>query len=308
MRQRNQKSGQTGRDLETDQRELEQLKSDYLMLARQALDRAKALLTESDSNQFIYAALELRRAFEALVYENALRFTDELVGEDYSLWQPLQLLERLIEIDPAADAELEMQLHDPKTDRWVSLGRQQRIGLAALRKRYHALGNHLHTPPLAQMMRGRRQTGRSLSKLCHECVGLIEADLGASLRIGQMAIFGYINLTCLECGAAIRRRLNALRTRQNEAPGTKDLIVAKCSKCLASYEIRSDGADDVICKAQRWIGHCPYSDCEGVHKKWMREVKDGMISSCPSCGRKAVFAHAYAFLPEAIFRDVKRSS
>jgi len=291
---------------QADERELERLKSAYLALAREALDRAKTLLTENDNSRLVYAALELRRAFEALVYENALRFTDELVGEDYAVWQPLQILERLIEIDPVADATLEMKLQDPGTGEWLSLGHQRRISLKAPRKRYYALGNYLHTPALAQMMRGRRQNRRSLLKLCGECVELIDKDLGAPLRIGRMAIFGHVDIVCRGCGATIRRRLNALRTPRNNGPGTKEVIQAKCSKCPASYEIHADGADGVKWREQRWDGNCPYPNCEGVHTKRAREVKDGMVSACPSCGKRAQFTKTFSFLPEALIKQLRR--
>lgn len=285
---------------------LKQLQSAYLALAREAIDRAKILLSVADENQFIYAALELRRAFEALVYENALRFTDELVGEDYSVWQPAQLLERLLEIDPVADATLEMKMQDPQTGEWLSLGHQRRIALPTLRKRYHALGNYLHAPSLTQMLHGRRQDLNSLLKLCSECMELIEEDLKATLRLGRMAIFGSVTIECRQCGAPIRRLLNALKTPQNKAPGTKKFIVAKCSKCPASYEICADGADGVMWREQRWTGNCPYPGCEGRHTKWAREVKDRMASTCPSCGKRAVFTQAYTFLPEDVLKELQK--
>jgi hypothetical protein len=298
--------GEPRREGESVEQQRERLKADYMKLAREAVDRAKALLEEPDAQKPIYAALELRRAFEALVYENALRFTDELVGEDFAVWQPTQLLERLIGIDPVADSDLEFHMQDPASGEWLKLGLQQRISLPALKRRYYALGNHLHTPALAQMMRGRRQKRASLLKLCNECVDLIEKDLNASMRIGRMAIFGNFDIECLSCGAQIRWMLNALRTPRNSAPGTKEVIVAKCSKCPASYEIRSDGAEALRWREQRWEAECPYLDCEGVHRKWGREVKDGMESVCPTCGKKAVIAAALTFLPEAVLKAARK--
>ena len=299
-------SGESTGEGESVEQQSERLKADYLKLAREALGRAKALLEDGNGEKPIYAALELRRAFEALVYENALRFTDELVDEDIAMWQPSKLLERLIGIDPIADADLEFHMQDSKTGEWLKLGRQQRISLPALKKRYYALGSHLHMPSLAQMMRGKRPKRASLLKLCDECVELIGKDLNASLRIGRMAIFGNFDIECLGCGAPIRRMLNALRTSRNNAPGTKEVIVAKCSKCPASYEIWSDGADALQWREQRWTAECPYPDCDGVHTKWGREVKDGMESVCPICGKKSVITGALTFLPEAVLKAARK--
>lgn len=288
-----------------DEGELERLKSEYIKLARRAVDRAKALLKKDDGEAPVYAALELRQAFEALVYENALRFTDELVGEDHSVWQPLQLLERLLEIDPVADADLELHMQDPATGEWLRVGRQQRVSLKALKKRYFALGNRLHTPSLAQMMRGKPPSRRSLLKLCGECVDLIEKDLGASMRLGRMNIFGHLDIGCVECGATIRRRLNAVRTPQNKAPGARAVVQVKCPKCPASYELRSDGANGFRVKEQRWETECPVGDCDGVHVKWSRELKDGMKSACPKCGVKSVWTRSFAFLPEDVLKEAR---
>lgn len=290
---------------EAEEGESKRLQAEYLGLARQALDRAKALLAEQNDVSLRYAALELRHAFEALVYENALRFTDELVGDDYAVWQPTQLLERLLEIDPIADATLEMRIQD-KDGEWLSLGHDRRINLRELKKRYFALGNYLHTPSLAQLRgKGSPKSG-ALRKRCNESVEVIERDLGANLRIGRMAIFGHFDIKCQECGTLIRRRLNALRTPRNKAKGTKDFIQAKCPKCPASYEIRSDGGEGVLWRGTRWEGNCPYNGCDGVHEKWAREVKDGMVSACPDCGRNSVFTQTFSFFPEPYLKQLRK--
>lgn len=299
-------TGKTGKAKPSvDESDLGALKSEYMALARSALDRAKALLAAGEDDALVYAALELRRALEALVYENALRFTDELIGEDYAVWQPTQLLERLLEIDPVADAALEMRMQDPTTGQWHSLGTQGRIGLKALKKRYYALGNHLHTPSLAQMMRRKSQRHTSLFKLCYECVELVEKDLNATLRLGRMAIFGTFDIQCHECGTPIRQLLNALRTERNKAPGTKVAIRAKCRNCPGSYTIKAGEGDTLKFREDRWMGNCPFPDCNGVHVKWQREMKDGTESVCPSCGEKSVFTQAFILLSEGVRKAMK---
>lgn len=205
------------------------LQEDYLRWAREALDRAKGLLADEDDAALRYAALELRHALEALVYENALRFSDELIGEDFAVWQPTRLLEQLLEIDPVADASLEILLKDPESGEWLSLGHDRRISLRELKKPYFALGNHLHTPSIAQMKRKGAQKPTALRKRCHECIELVERDLNATMRLGRMAIFGHFDFNCQECGTLIRRRLNALRTPTNTRKGTKEFIQASQS-------------------------------------------------------------------------------
>ena len=285
---------------------LNRLQAAFLKLAREAVDRAKELRTDPSGERLVYAALELRRAFEALVYENALRFFDELDDEDILIWQPHRLLERLIEIDPVADATMKMSIQDPASGEWIKLGTDQRISLKGLRNNYFALGNFLHTPSLAQMLKQRTRKPDALAKLCSRCIEQIETDLGATMRIGRFAIFGHVDIACEGCGARVRQRLNALRMPGNGAPGTKEAIQAKCSNCPASYEIRSDGSDGVMWRAQHWEAECPFEGCEGLHTKWTRELKDGMISTCPACGRNSVFTKAFTFIPEPVLKRIRR--
>lgn len=289
-----------------EERESQRLQVEYRRLAREALDRGKALLEQKDEASLRHAALEFRHAFEALVYDNALRFTDELVGEDYAVWQPTQLLERLLEIDPVADLSLEMRLQDPATGEWLSLGHDRRISLRALKKCYFALGNHLHTPSLAQMKGKGFPKPAPLRRKCNESVELIERDLSANMRIGRLAIFGHFDIKCQQCGTLIRRRLNALRTPANNRKGTKESVQAKCPNCPASFEIRSDDGQNVLWRGEHWEGNCPHKDCEGVHVKWAREVKDGMKSACPECGRTAVFTQAFSFFPEEFLARIRK--
>jgi hypothetical protein len=47
-----------------------------------------------------YAALELRFAMEAVTYDRALAFRDEISPEEYKTWQPRKLMQILHDIDP----------------------------------------------------------------------------------------------------------------------------------------------------------------------------------------------------------------
>ena len=67
-------------------------------MARKSLARAK---TELASNRTRYAALELRDAMEALTYDRALAWANDLPPEEYKTWQPRKLMSALLEIDPS---------------------------------------------------------------------------------------------------------------------------------------------------------------------------------------------------------------
>lgn len=56
--------------------------------AREAIVRAKEELATGNLHRLRYAALELRDAMEALTYDRALAFKDEIPPEEYKTWQP----------------------------------------------------------------------------------------------------------------------------------------------------------------------------------------------------------------------------
>ena len=69
---------------------------------QEAFTAATRLLNEQDDASLRYAALELRRCLEALVYEKLKTYRDVLPEGSVSRWQPPQAFEALIEIEPEA--------------------------------------------------------------------------------------------------------------------------------------------------------------------------------------------------------------
>jgi hypothetical protein len=259
-------------------------KAAYLVAAKDALRRAKFLVEAGDDASLRYSALELRTGLECLVFENALRFSADLAATDFQTWHPGVLLERLLEIDPLAASTLTMSVQDPETGEWHTLGTDKRIGLSVLKKHYYALGNFLHAPTIEQIRRRPQFAKAKLLKRCLECIEIIEQVTEADLRLGSAEFFGHINFECVGCGTQLRRRLNALQMPQNRAPGTKASITLECPNCPASYDVRHLPDKGVGWRPQEWDATCPADGCEGVHRKWVREVASGMKSTCPACG------------------------
>lgn len=96
-------------------------KGEYLALASQSLKQAKAIREIGGDRVDTYAALELRHAFEALIYERAIDYLADLSREDVRLWQPHLLLQRIVEIDPTADITIEMSMErTPGEKDWLN--------------------------------------------------------------------------------------------------------------------------------------------------------------------------------------------
>ena len=273
----------------------------YLENAKLCLDRAITLVASAEDQNRLYAALELRRAFEALVYENAVRFLDDLSVADLHAWQPKPLLEKLIAIDPNADQTLEMRVQAADGE-WHSLGFDHRISLKALKDNYYALGNHLHMPTIAAVSARKSPSPSSLARLCDECIKVIKKAVSANTRLNKMELHGRTDFTCSGCGNAISRRLDALRTPQNAKPTTLKSILIECHHCPAGYWITSSGPDgELNIHPDEWVQPCPMHECSGHHVKWKKEAVDGMLSTCPKCGISSTLRTAIIFAPEEAF-------
>lgn len=273
-------------------------KREYFALASECLKQAKDIRKTGGQRACTYAALELRHAFEALIYERAIDYLADLSVDDVRIWQPPLLLQRILEIDPTADLSVEFSLErTPGEKDWISLGRAQRIGLGELKKHYFALGSFLHAPALAMILKGKEADQAKLSKQCDKSEVLLEKIVGSTLRMAVHEIFGRTSLECSECGATISRSLAALKTPRNKGPGTRETISVDCPDCVASFYVFHREGDGIVWREQRWERSCPRGDCDGWHIKWAREMKDGVCTVCSDCGTECEVRQAFIFQP-----------
>lgn len=80
------------------------------MQARQATNRAIALLASGIDEQLRYAALELRFAMEALTYDRAQAYVQEIPPDEMATWQPDKVIKVLLKIDPTADSSYTLSI------------------------------------------------------------------------------------------------------------------------------------------------------------------------------------------------------
>ena len=273
-------------------------KAEYLALASQSLKQARAIREAGGARAETYAALELRHAFEALIYERAIDYLADLSPDDVRTWQPHLLLQRIVEIDPTADLSVELSMErTPGEKDWLSLGRAQRVGLGELKKHYFSLGSFLHAPALATVLKGKAADAGKLTEQCDKSEAVLARVLGSTLRMSMHEIFGRTNLECSGCGTTLSRSLAALRTPQNGGPGTKEVISIDCPECSASFDVFFREGDGIVWREQRWQRPCPMQGCDGWHVKWPREMKDGIRTACSDCGTICELRQAFIFRP-----------
>jgi hypothetical protein len=117
---------------------------------REAYDAATALLAKGDEGSLRYAALELRRCIEAIVYEKLKVYGQLLPEASVHQWQPPQAFDALIEIEPNAQETLTFAVA-PQTEPgkmpetpFKSIGVDVRPKGKWIKKTWHKLGFYLH--------------------------------------------------------------------------------------------------------------------------------------------------------------------
>ena len=119
----------------------------YRHLARESLSRAKAELAAQDLHRLRYAALELRDAMEAVTYDRALAFKDEIPPEEYRTWQPRKLMAVLVDVDPSIGMTstiavgIESEYGKPAEDMELYMGM---LGHAAFVRSDRSVFAHVH--------------------------------------------------------------------------------------------------------------------------------------------------------------------
>lgn len=240
--------------------------------ARTALERARKELASNNNERLQYAALELRMAIEALTYDRAQAYAEELSPEDYSTWQPRNLLKVLLEIDPHANSDrvihigLEDQPGEP-AKHMTLLGEDKPLKLAVIKKHYDALGNFLHIPTIQQIQDNAVPSSEKIRQRCEDLAAEIEKSLAATIH--NFTVGQHSEMPCLRCGKLVRRRLR-----------DKEPVEATCFPCGAKYTLTIN-SDKIQWAAQVQYAPCP--KCNESMRLWKDKIKDGENEKCPKC-------------------------
>ena len=273
-------------------------KQDFRSLARSHLSDAKRCMAEKDDRHLYYAALELRKCMEAVIYEVSKAYSDDLPVEDYSTWQPGRLLAMLIEIDPMADktGELRMAREGPDEPKvWRSLGTDKRLQLSEIKNNYDALGSFLHTLTIHQLWKGKSHKVDRLKSRCEVLIERIDEVLSA--RLWNFNLNNTATLDCGNCGEPIKRRLG--RLTGPSTPGDADSIVVNCFHCPASYKLSLTDEGGVLWEEELEDVKCPQEGCDHTICIWKRDVRGGVKVKCRGCEKVSIFGLGIWALDEA---------
>nr|WP_315492837.1 hypothetical protein [uncultured Pseudomonas sp.] len=167
--------------------------------AKEYLDRAKNILSESELHSVKYACLELRFCLEVIAYRQLKQFGDEIPGSIVGQWKPDYIIRKLASFSPESehDGKLSIGSHnnpDEIPKEWGNIAESRAVQWKTFRKHYQTLGSYLHA---SMKIEDREKTIKQ--KTLDKIISDIEYVLSATAIV---AIKNVINAKC-ECGESI---------------------------------------------------------------------------------------------------------
>ena len=263
------------------------MKPNFRHMARQALKKCDAKMGTGDADDLRDAALQLRMAMEALTYERALTYADELGPAQMKTWQPKRLMDRMLEVDPQADTAATLSFgvepsYGEAPETMTLLGTDNVLKLATLKKHYDALGSYLHTPTLAQLENNKPHDMTKLRARCEKIVKAINTVLSSKIWGTSMANRGEIE--CFVCEKTMRRRL---------LHGV-DVRKVECWECQATYNMSRTDNDQISFEPRQSGVPCVSEQCETKNYIWENEWAVGFEWDCRECKTKQKLAMGVA--------------
>ena len=253
--------------------------------ARRHLARFEEESASGDNDRLRYAALELRLAMEALTYDRALAYLDELPPSEYETWQPSKLMAVLIDISPTVDRDSSLRIgreeeYGVAAPAMTLLGSETVLNMATLKRHYHALGSYLHTQSLKQRRSGKPLDFDQMRSRCEKIAEAIRKVLSSS--VFNITLGSFSTLTCMECGKPIHKRLP-----HGKSEAEAD---AECYECDASYTLIDEGNGQVRWNPRQQQVECGRSGCGHEITLWIREIAIGRSWQCPDCNGRNTLA------------------
>jgi hypothetical protein len=253
-------------------------KHNFRAEASEACERARHLLdNEITLSHLRYAALEIRMAMEALTYERAQSYEDQLPKNVYGTWQPRKLMQLLLDINPDADQGGTIRIDpqsapDAPATEFIEMGTETALTMADLKRHYDAIGSYLHMPTVTQLVSANRDDEARLRKRLKELVAIVEKVLASTLW--NFTWGNHSSFECRRCQQTIRKRL---KTDADEM----DVV---CRECGAPYKLKRED-DGILWYPQMAKVECSGARCGSVHWLWDDEITINRSWRCEGCDR-----------------------
>ena len=164
---------------------------------------AGALMAKQDDDLLRYAALELRRCIEAIVYEKLKVYGDLLPEGSVHQWQPAQAFDALIAIEPNAEETFTLAVA-PQTEPgkmpsspFKALGVDERPRGKWIKKTWHKLGFYLHADWPFAVDKPRPSPRGLLEKTLDELSPTVSSSVSAMMAMT-------VAFPCSSCGETVK--------------------------------------------------------------------------------------------------------
>ena len=262
--------------------------------AQQCLRAAQDEMNSNDATRLPYAALRLRMALEALVYERAHAYRHHIDLSDSDTWQPAKVMDALLSADPNANKgiTLAMGLEEtygvpPPKEEMTIFGTEHVVSTVMIKKHYNALGYFLHLPTIKQLNERGDPKPDAIRRHCEAVAS--DVDKALSSPISGMVVYGVVDFQCRRCGGQIERA----------TPLVPHRFVTTCPACNAVYRLDTTAGDTTVITPAFATIRCRQEPCLGEHALWPDEAKPGATWTCQVCGE----AHKLILVPWLVSRD-----
>jgi hypothetical protein len=250
---------------------------DYRDRARRNLERARGELNSSDDERLPYAVLELRFAMEAITYDRAQAFEDDLPYEEYSTWQPRKLVAVLAGIDPCImkSSTLRIGRQDQpgvRSTNMKTMGTEFVLSAEDIKDHYDKLGGGLHIPTMAQFQDDKLPDPVAVRARCDKVVSVVDRVLSSKIWNNNSGMISHID--CSRCKEPMRRRM----------PHGVKTLKTRCFDCKAAYTVEQKGDGKVLWLAATEDAPCASQNCTGKMALWLDQMKPGSWWTCEECG------------------------
>lgn len=261
---------------------------EYRARARQHADKARVILANPTDDDVSYAALELRKAIEAIAYERMLSYRNDISDEKLKTWQPPKVLDVVAAIDPGTRYKvlISAELVDGSGE-YTPLFAEIPLSNKTVRKHYHALGRYLHMPTIKQIEDGNDHNLSSVRQLCETVLTSIQDVINVENWV--ISNNRPIDFDCMRggCNSKIPRNAASLSTPDADHPS--EALKVECFECEATYSLSSNGESFSIDPEMSRV-KCEHLNCERELQIWhadarraLRENKQSIVI-CEGCG------------------------
>lgn len=244
---------------------------------RNALDRALEMLSRDNVGDLRYAALELRRCIEAVVYEKLWAYRDRFPPEVARKWQPPQAFRALLVMEPDAEQTAitrvarQCEPGEPASGPALEFGTDQRFSSAWLNRTYNKLGSYVHASwPFA------KNPDKNLLETAKGFLQQTALDMAPLVRRSfTCTLAEVVEFQCSECGTAIKANVAGLKQ--------KGEVVCLNPDCECRY-FATPAENGFAFQLDTLTAACP--ECEQDNRIPTQKIVVGYRFSCSDCGRK----------------------